>query len=170
MQKAKNKNKNHFFVSPFHFWPINVPKLIDNFFSLSFAELTAKFRRMNENDLSYLIRGAAFKVHSALGPGLLESVYELALSHELTKRGLEVRNQVGIPFVYDEINFNIGFRLDIIVNDKVIIEIKSVEDLKDVHHKQLLTYLKLTNKKLGLLINFNVMSVKDGIIRIVNNL
>ena len=125
---------------------------------------------MNENDLSYLIRGAAFKVHSALGPGLLESVYELALSHELTKRGLEVRNQVGIPFVYDEINFNIGFRLDIIVNDKVIIEIKSVEDLKDVHHKQLLTYLKLTNKKLGLLINFNVMSVKEGIIRIVNNL
>ncbi len=125
---------------------------------------------MNENDLSYLIRGAAFKVHSALGPGLLESVYEVALSHELTKKGLEVRNQVGIPFVYDEINFNIGFRLDIIVNDKVIIEIKSVEDLKDVHHKQLLTYLKLTNKKLGLLINFNVMSVKDGIIRIVNNL
>ena len=125
---------------------------------------------MNENDLSYLIRGSAFKVHSALGPGLLESVYEVALSHELAKRGLEVRNQVGIPFVYDEINFNIGFRLDIIVNDKVIIEIKSVEDLKDVHHKQLLTYLKLTNKKLGLLINFNVMSVKDGIIRIVNNL
>ena len=125
---------------------------------------------MNENDLSYLIRGAAFKVHSALGPGLLESVYEVALSHELTKRGLEVRNQVGIPLVYDEINFNIGFRLDIIVNDKVIIEIKSVEDLKDVHHKQLLTYLKLTNKKLGLLINFNVMSVKYGIIRIVNNL
>ena len=125
---------------------------------------------MNENDLSYLIRGAAFKVHSALGPGLLESVYEVALSHELTKKGLDVRNQVGIPFVYDEINFNIGFRLDIIVNDKVIIEIKSVEDLKDVHHKQLLTYLKLTNKKLGLLINFNVMSVKDGIIRIVNNL
>jgi GxxExxY protein len=125
---------------------------------------------MNENDLSYLIRGAAFKVHSALGPGLLESVYEVALSHELTKRGLEVRNQVGIPFIYDEINFNIGFRLDIIVNDKVIIEIKSVEELKDVHHKQLLTYLKLTNKKLGLLINFNVMSVKYGIIRIVNNL
>jgi GxxExxY protein len=125
---------------------------------------------MNENDLSYLIRGAAFKVHSALGPGLLESVYEVALMHELKKIGLEVRNQVGIPFVYDEINFNIGFRLDILVNDIVIVEIKSVEDLKDVHHKQLLTYLKLTNKKLGLLINFNVMSVKDGIIRIVNHL
>ena len=125
---------------------------------------------MNENDLYYLIRGAAFKVPSALGPGLLESVYEVALSHELAKRCMEVRNQVGIPFVYDEINFNIGFRLDIIVNDKVIIEIKSVEDLKDVHHKQLLTYLKLINKKLGLFINFNGLSVKYGIIRIVNNL
>ena len=84
--------------------------------------------------------------------------------------GLEVRNQVGIPFVYAEIRFDIGFRLDIIVNDKVIIEIKSVEKLQDVHHKQLLTYLKLTNKKLGLLINFNIISLKYGIVRIVNNL
>ena len=84
--------------------------------------------------------------------------------------GLEVRNQVGIPFIYSEIRFDIGFRLDIIVNDKVIIEIKSVEALQDVHHKQLLTYLKLTNKKLGLLINFNIVSLKDGIVRIVNNL
>jgi len=125
---------------------------------------------MYENDLSYLIRGAAFKVHTALGPGLLESVYEVALSHELKKIDLEVKNQVGIPFIYDEIKFDIGFRLDIIVNDKVIIEIKSVEALMDVHYKQLLTYLKLTNKKLGLLINFNIVSLKYGIIRIVNNL
>jgi GxxExxY protein len=125
---------------------------------------------MDENDLSYLIRGAAFKVHSALGPGLLESVYEVALSYELKTIGLEVKNQVGIPFVYAEIRFDIGFRLDIIVNDKVIIEIKSVETLQDVHHKQLLTYLKLTNKKLGLLINFNIVSLKYGIVRIVNNL
>ena len=125
---------------------------------------------MNENDLSYLIRGVAFKVHSALGPGLLESVYEVALSHELKTIGLEVRNQVGVPFIYAEILFNIGFRLDLIVNDKVIIEIKSVEALKDVHHKQLLTYLKLTNKKLGLLINFNIVSLKNGIVRVVNNL
>ena len=125
---------------------------------------------MNENDLSYLIRGAAFKVHSALGPGLLESVYEVALSHELRTIGLEVKNQAGIPFVCAEIKFDIGFRLDIIVNDKVIIEIKSVEALQDVHHKQLLTYLKLTNKKLGLLINFNIVSLKHGIVRIVNNL
>jgi len=125
---------------------------------------------MNENDISYLIRGAAFKVHSALGPGLLESVYEVALSHELKTVGLDVRNQVGIPFIYSEIKFDIGFRLDIIVNDKVIIEIKSVEALQEVHHKQLLTYLKLTNKKLGLLINFNIVSLKYGIVRIVNNL
>jgi len=125
---------------------------------------------MTENDLSYLIRGAAFKVHSALGPGLLESVYEVALSHELRKINLEVKNQVGIPFIYDEIKFDIGFRLDIIVNDKVIIEIKSVESLQDVHHKQLLAYLKLTKRKLGLLINFNIVSLKYGIVRIVNNL
>ncbi|MCX6248362.1 MAG: GxxExxY protein [Bacteroidetes bacterium] len=125
---------------------------------------------MNENDLSYVIRGAAFKVHSALGPGLLESVNEVALSHELRKSGLEVRNQVGIPFIYSEIRFDIGFRLDIIVDDKVIIEIKSVEKLQDVHHKQLLTSLKLTNKKLGLLINFNIVSLKYGIVRIANNL
>jgi len=125
---------------------------------------------MNENDLSYLIRGAAFKVHSALGPGLLESVYEVALSHELKTIGIEVKNQFGIPFVYAEIRFDIGFRLDIIVNDKVIIEIKSVEALQDVHHKQLLTYLKLTNKKLGLLINSNIVSLKYAIVRVVNNL
>ena len=125
---------------------------------------------MNENDLSYLIRGAAFKVHTALGPGLLDSVYEAALTHELKTIGLEVMNQVKIPFFYAEIRFDIGFRLDIIVNDKVIIEIKSVETLQDVHHKQLLTYLKLTNKKLGLLINFNIVSLKYGIVRIVNNL
>jgi GxxExxY protein len=125
---------------------------------------------MNENDLSYLIRGAAFKVHTALGPGLLESAYEVALSHELKTIGLEIRNQVGIPFIYADIRFDIGFRLDIMVNDKVIIEIKSVEALQDVHHKQLLTYLKLMNKKLGLLINFNIVSMKYGIVRIVNNL
>jgi GxxExxY protein len=109
---------------------------------------------MNENDFSFLIRGAAFKVHIAIGPG---------------KPSLEVKNQVGIPFVYAETRFDIGFWLDIIVNDKEIIEIKSVETLKDVHHKQLLAYLKLTNKKLGLLINLNIVSLKYGIIRIVKN-
>ena len=125
---------------------------------------------MTENDLSYMIRGAAFKIHSDLGPGLLESVYEVALSHELKLNGLEVKNQVGIPFIYNEIRFDIGFRLDILVNDLVIIEIKSVETLQAVHHKQLLTYLKLSDKKLGLLINFNIPSLRDGIVRIVNKL
>jgi GxxExxY protein len=125
---------------------------------------------MNENDISYLIRGAALKVHQKLGPGLLESVYESALSYELKKDGLKVSNQIGIPMVYEEIRFDIGFRLDILVNDLVIIEVKSVETLMDVHHKQLLTYLKLMNKRLGLLINFNTPLITKQIIRIVNNL
>lgn len=125
---------------------------------------------MNENDLSYDIRGAAFKVHSELGPGLLESVYETALTYELKQKGYNVKNQIGIPLIYADIKMDIGFRLDILVNDLVIVEIKSVETLADVHHKQLLTYLKLSNKKLGLLINFNSSSLKDSIIRIVNNL
>ena len=125
---------------------------------------------MNENEISKLILDSAFRVHTSLGPGLLESVYEMALMYELKELGLEVRNQLGVPMKYNDIVFEIGFRLDIIVNNKVIIEIKSVESLMDVHHKQLLTYLKLTDKKLGLLINFNVKSLKFGITRIVNNL
>jgi GxxExxY protein len=124
----------------------------------------------SENDLSYLIRGAAFQVHSKLGPGLLESVYEKALMHELNKSGLNVQNQKGIPMVYENMNFDVGFRLDLLVEDKVIIEIKSAEILMNVHHKQLLTYLKLTGKKLGLLINFNTSDLPRSIIRIVNNL
>ena len=125
---------------------------------------------MHENELSYLIRGAAFKVHAKLGPGLLESVYEAALAFELQKEGLEVLTQIGVPLVYEQIKFDQGFRMDILVNHKVIVEIKSVENLLDVHHKQLLTYLKLSDKKLGLLINFNVSSLKNSITRIVNNL
>jgi GxxExxY protein len=125
---------------------------------------------MTENELSYKIIGAALKVHTALGPGLLESVYETVLAHELGKLGFNVQTQVAIPFVFEEFQFDCGFRLDILVNDKVIIELKSVEELSDVHHKQLLTYLKLSNKKLGLLINFNVSHLRDSIVRIVNNL
>jgi GxxExxY protein len=125
---------------------------------------------MIENDISYDIRGAAFKVHTTLGPGLLESVYEVALAHELGKMGYDVKNQVGLPVVYDGIKLDIGYRIDLLINDLVIIEIKSVEALADVHYKQLLTYLKLSDKKLGLLINFNVSSLKDSIVRIVNNL
>jgi len=110
------------------------------------------------------------KVHTKLGPGLLESVYEKALEYELKKANLEVKAQVGLPFIYDDMKFDIGFRLDLIVNETIIIELKSVETLLDVHHKQLLTYLKLTDKKLGLLMNFNTVSMKSGIVRIVDNL
>ncbi|MBI3520714.1 MAG: GxxExxY protein [Bacteroidetes bacterium] len=123
-----------------------------------------------ENDISYDIRGAAFKVHTELGPGLLESVYETALTYELKQKGYDVKTQLGVPMVYADIKMDVGFRLDILVNDLVIIEVKSVETLTDVHHKQLLTYLKLSNKKLGLLINFNSGSLKDSIVRIANNL
>lgn len=125
---------------------------------------------LEENDISYDIRGAALKVHTELGPGLLESVYETALSYELKEKGYDVKNQIGVPMIYADIKMDVGFRLDILVNDLVIIEIKSVETLTDIHHKQLLTYLKLSNRKLGLLINFNSSSLKDSMIRIVNNL
>ncbi|MBD2714934.1 GxxExxY protein [Microvirga sp. STR05] len=125
---------------------------------------------MSENDVSYAVRGAAFKVHTALGPGLLESVYEAAMAHELRKNGLLVATQVGLPAYYDSVKLEVGFRLDLLVEDKVIVEIKSVDALLDVHHKQLLTYLRLSKRKLGLLINFNTPHVKDGIIRIANTL
>lgn len=125
---------------------------------------------MIENDLSYMIRGAAFKVHSVLGPGLLESVYEAALIYELKNKGLEVHSQIGFPAYYEDVKLDLGFRIDIIVNNKVIIELKSVESLTGVHFKQVQTYLRLTNIRLGLLINFNSMPIKDSIHRIVNNL
>lgn len=125
---------------------------------------------MHENTISYTIRGAAFKVHTALGPGLLESVYETALTYELRENGFTVLNQLGVPVVYEGIGMEQGLRMDLLVNHKAVVEIKSVEILLPVHHKQLLTYLRLSEKKLGLLINFNVNSLKDSIIRIVNNL
>ena len=125
---------------------------------------------LTENDISYAIRGAAFKVHKTLGPGLLESVYETALTYELRKAGFDVKTQVAVPMYYEEIRMEVGFRLDLLVNDLVVVEIKSVECLMDVHYKQVLTYLKLTNLKLGLLINFNSYPLKDSIERIVNNL
>lgn len=125
---------------------------------------------MQENEISYAIRGAAFKVHSTLGPGLLESVYEAAMIYELTKSGHRVRSQVGLPVVYETVNLEIGFRLDLLVDETVIIEIKSVEALADIHYKQLLTYLRLSNKKLGLLINFNSPSLTNSMRRVVNGL
>ena len=125
---------------------------------------------MKENEISYNIRGAAFKVFNELGPGLLESVYETALCYELEELGHSVERQKGIPMHYKDIKFDVGFRMDLIVDNLVIVEIKPVETLLDVHHKQLLTYLKLTDKKLGLLINFNTTNIAESIIRIANNL
>ena len=125
---------------------------------------------MELNDLTYIIRGAIFKVHSTLGPGLLESVYEAALAYELVHSNLSIQTQTGVPVQYNDVKLELGFRLDILVEDKVIVEIKSVESLHDVHKKQLLTYLKLTGKKIGILVNFNVASLKDkqSLIRIIN--
>jgi GxxExxY protein len=125
---------------------------------------------MTENEISKIIVDCAFKIHTKLGPGLLESVYEKILIYELEKRKLNLASQVGIPLVYDEQNFEIGFRADVIVENKVIIELKSVKEILPVHKKQLLTYLKISNIKLGLLINFNSVLIKDGITRIANNL
>lgn len=125
---------------------------------------------MTENELSAIIVDTAFKVHTKLGPGLLESVYEEILDHELQKRGLKVERQKAIPVVWDDIKMDLGFRADLIIENKVIVEIKSVEKIALVHPKQLLTYLKITNIKLGLLINFNESYIKSGIKRVVNNL
>lgn len=123
-----------------------------------------------ENKISYDVRGAIFNVYKNLGPGLLESVYESALSYELIKLGRKVKTQVGLPVKYEDQIMELGFRLDILVDNLVIIEIKSVEALAPVHHKQLLTYLKLTELKLGLLVNFNTDDINREIVRIVNNL
>lgn len=125
---------------------------------------------MTENELSRIVFDCALKVHKRLGPGLLESSYEACLFYELKKLGLNVVKQKSLPLVYEEVKLDIGYRIDIIVEDKLILEIKSVDALNDIHFAQLLTYLKLTNCKLGLLMNFNVVLIKDGIKRIVNNL
>lgn len=125
-----------------------------------------------ENEISYDIRACAYKIHKQLGPGLLELVYEAAMCYELQLLGYKVECQKGIGMNYEDIKFELGFRVDILVNNLVIIEIKSVEKINNVHCKKLLTYLKLSSKKLGLLINFNVsfLTDKESIIRIVNEL
>ena len=125
---------------------------------------------MTENEISKIIVNCAFNIHSSLGPGLLESVYEELLAFELTDYGLLVERQKPIPVLYKNTKMEIGFRADLIVEHKVIIEIKSIEAIAPVHQKQLLTYLRITGNKLGLLINFNSALIKDGIQRIVNNL
>ncbi len=125
---------------------------------------------MSENELSKIIVNAAYQIHVQLGPGLLESVYEEILYYELTELGLRVERQKAVPVFWKNLKMDIGFRADLIVENKVIIELKSVEKLAPVHPKQLLTYLKVTGLKLGLLINFNEVLLKDAVTRIVNNL
>jgi len=125
---------------------------------------------MTENEISKIIVDCALKVHRALGPGLLESSYEECLFYEIGKRNLKVEKQKALPLIYEEVKLNAGYRIDLIVEDKVIIELKSVEMINDVHLAQVLTYLKLSECKLGLLINFNVALIKHGIKRVVNNL
>jgi GxxExxY protein len=123
-----------------------------------------------ENEVAKQIVDAAYRIHTELGPGLLESVYEVVLAHELETRGLRTVRQQEVPIVYRGTQIEMGFRADIIVEDKVIVEIKSVEAVALVHKKQLLTYLRLADKRLGLLINFNLALIKDGITRIANGM
>lgn len=127
-------------------------------------------KKMNENEISKVIFDCALKIHKNLGPGLLESAYEECLFYELKKYGLNVEKQKALPLVYEEVRLEIGYKIDIIVENKVIVEVKSVEALNDVHLAQILTYLKLSDCKLGMLINFNVTFIKNGIRRVVNNL
>lgn len=125
---------------------------------------------MTENEVATQIVDVAFKIHTAYGPGLLESVYETIMAYELGKRGLRVQRQQPIPVIHETVRMEIGFRADLIVESKVVVEIKSIETIAPVHKKQLLTYLRLTDKRLGLLINFNVDLIKNGIARVVNRL
>ena len=125
---------------------------------------------MEIDQVTGAIVDAAMKVHTALGPGLLESVYETCLKHELAKRGLKVSSQVWLPVLYDGITIEGGYKMDLLVEDEVIVELKVVEQILEIHRAQLLSYLKLSDKKIGLLINFNVVHLRDGIKRLVNHL
>jgi GxxExxY protein len=125
---------------------------------------------MKENEITEIIIGCAMKVHSALGPGLLESAYESCLAYELSKTGLIISQQHPLPLIYDEVTLECGYRADIVVENKVIVELKSVNELADIHLAQVITYLKLSGCRIGLLINFNVLKLKDGgIKRVANN-
>lgn len=129
-----------------------------------------KTKRMNENELSNIVIGLAIRVHKALGPGLLESAYRESLFYEINKAGLYVEKEKPMPLIYEEVKLDIGYRIDLMVEHKLVLELKSAEGLNDVHLAQILTYLKLSGCKLGLLINFNVAILKNGIRRVVNNL
>jgi GxxExxY protein len=125
---------------------------------------------MTENEIAKIVVDAAFQIHTKLGPGLLESVYEVVLAAQLRTRGLRVECQVPVPIRFGELTFDEGFRADMIIEDKVILELKSVEQTAPVHRKQVLTYLRLADKRLGLLINFGAALLKDGVTRLVNGL
>jgi len=125
---------------------------------------------MTENEISNQILNLAFKIHTTLGPGLLENAYQECLFYEIKKSGLQVEKEKALPLVYQEIKLDIGYRVDLLVENKVIIELKAVSQLNEIHTAQLLTYLKLSGCKLGLLLNFNTKSLRDGIKRVVNNL
>ena len=125
---------------------------------------------MTENELAKIVVDFCLKIHKTLGPGLLESVYEEALIYELKKLGIQVERQAGIPVIYENVKMDIGFRADVLVENKLIVELKSIESILPIHKKKLLTYLRLANMKLGLLVNFNVDLIKDGIFRIANGL
>jgi GxxExxY protein len=125
---------------------------------------------MNENEIGKLVIDASMKVHTALGAGLLETIYETCLAHELEKQGLTVKKQVALPIIYDDLRVDNAFRIDLLVDDKVVVELKAIDHLLPVHTAQLLSYLKLGKYKLGYLLNFNVVHMKDGIKRMVNGL
>lgn len=125
---------------------------------------------MTENEIAKAVVDIALKIHKRLGPGLLESVYTAVLAYELVKLGLRVATEVAIPVIYETVRLEVGFRADLIIEDKVIVEVKSVERLADVHKKQVLTYLRLSDKRLGLLINFDAAMLKDNVIRVANGL
>lgn len=133
------------------------------------AEDAGDAEEMKVDEITGEIIDAAMKIHSVLGPGLLESVYETCLKHELSKRGLKVQSQVWLSVIYDGIEIEGGYKIDLLVNDEVVVELKTVEHLLALHQAQLLSYLKLSKKRIGLLINFNVVHLRDGIKRMVNN-
>jgi GxxExxY protein len=125
---------------------------------------------MELNEITYILRGCIFKVFNTLGPGLLESAYEAALLFEIKKTGLEVYSQVALPMIYESVNMDIGYRIDLLIENKVLMEIKSVESIVEVHHKQVITYLKLSGLQLGLLLNFNTSNIANSIYRKANGL
>lgn len=124
---------------------------------------------MDINSITQQVISSAMKVHTTLGPGLLERAYQTCLAHELEKTGLQVLSEVEMPVTYDDMTIDLGYRLDLFIENEVIVELKSVESISDIHKAQLLSYLKLGKKRVGLLINFNVVHLKDGITRMVNN-